>query len=76
MFNLLPLKRMGSKVRSKSRRVSSIFFEILSDRDRLDVKIRIYIYIVDIVARIDFKEFKKFREIELSTKYIILDWPR
>ena len=76
MFNLLPLKRMGSKVRSKSRRVSSIFFEILSDRDCLDVKIRIYIYIVDIVARIDFKEFKKFREIELSTKYIILDWPR
>lgn len=78
MFNLLPLKRMGSKVRSKSRRVSSIFFEILSDRDRLDVKIRIYIYIyiVDVVARIDFKEFKKFREIELSTKYIILDWPR
>lgn len=44
MFNLLPLKRMGSKVRSKSRRVSSIFFEILSDRDRLDVKINIYIY--------------------------------
>lgn len=51
MFNLLPLKRMGSKVRSKSRRVSSIFFEILSDRDRLDVKIRIYIYIQQIQQR-------------------------